>query len=676
MTRQNWIIAIVLGIVLTVVFTWPFAIKLATYYEDLGDYSLNGSMFSYNEYSFRTGKIFNREEYFNGYQFYPQPFTIAYSDPRIIPSLIYSPIFWVTNNLPLSVNIVTFLSFALSFIFSYYAINYFVKNPFASIIGATVYAFNPLSFSRMPVHIELLGKYMLPLVFLFGYKFFNQPTRKSALTFFSVFTLNAFTAIYFQIFAFLLVPFFAIPFLVTNFIKKNSIYFIKLLKNSLLFLLFLPIFIYFDAPYLEFSQKENIIRTLDVGAFFSARLIDFVSASPNSLLYGQFVENIEKYRAPKDLSGTFNYMEHSLSLNLIPFFLFLVFVVYFYKRFKEKELKLEEKLIFYPFIVLLLTSFVLTLGPYFQGWNEPLGSLKTPYYYLYQATPLLKAIRVPARFEFVLYVPFALFVAWGTNICLQKIKNKYIYLLAFASILTGILLENFTKIPYDSNSKILLKISEMKASGFSLNFLENKNTIHFPIYAPDLVWESAYLNWSTQTRENIANGNTGLITSDQLNFLSKIREKPNEDALVKLKAVGIDYVIIHKDLFDDFGKYKKYESVYSVGKIYDNFNTEIVDLNKYNFSIRFCDFNKDIEINLGKALINQTGKETNIAIVKNKSDCHLPNIYKNKYKEINFMSNDLMGNLVSKKAQIKLPILIEPKEQLILSEINGELKIE
>ena len=40
------------------------------------------------------------------------------------------------------------------------------------------------------------------------------------------------------------------------------------------------------------------------------------------------------------------------------------------------------------------------------------------------------------------------------------------------------------------------------------------------------------------------------------------------------------------------------------------------------------------------------------------------------------MSNDLMGNLVSKKAQIKLPILIEPKEQLILSEINGELKIE
>src|SRR3989344_3055744 len=222
------LLIILISIILTIIFTWPFASKLNSFYYDRGDYQTSGAILSYNAHSIKTGKIFNNNEYFNGFQYYPQPYALIYFDFRLLPSLIYSPFFWITQNFILSVNLTTFLTFVLSFISAFYAINYFVKNIFASIIGATVFAFNPLTFSRFPEHFDLLNKYLIPLVFLFAYKFLRFPNIKNSFLFFLVFTFNAFSAIYFQIFTTVMLIFFTIPFFIYQISKKNLKYFLKI----------------------------------------------------------------------------------------------------------------------------------------------------------------------------------------------------------------------------------------------------------------------------------------------------------------------------------------------------------------------------------------------------------------------------------------------------------------
>jgi hypothetical protein len=177
---KSFIGIIIIGFLLTVIFTYPFITKLFVHYNDGSDFAVNGFIFAYNYNAILSGKIFNQDKYFNGQQFYPQPYTLAYSDHRFIPSIIFSVPYALTNNLVLSVNILTFLSFVLSFISSFYVINYFVKNKLASIIGAVVFTFNPITFVRFPVHLDLLSKYFLPPMFFFCYQFLKKPQFKSA----------------------------------------------------------------------------------------------------------------------------------------------------------------------------------------------------------------------------------------------------------------------------------------------------------------------------------------------------------------------------------------------------------------------------------------------------------------------------------------------------------------
>ncbi len=98
---KYWIVPILLSIFLTTILTWPLAIKLNDFYYDRGDYPVSGSILAYNAEAIKSGLIFT-EEYFHGFQYYPLPFTLLYSDLRLTPTLIFAPIFWITHKFILS----------------------------------------------------------------------------------------------------------------------------------------------------------------------------------------------------------------------------------------------------------------------------------------------------------------------------------------------------------------------------------------------------------------------------------------------------------------------------------------------------------------------------------------------------------------------------------------------
>ena len=53
------LIIIFISLILTIIFTWPFASKLSSFFYDRGDYPVSLSILSYNEQAFKSGKIFD-----------------------------------------------------------------------------------------------------------------------------------------------------------------------------------------------------------------------------------------------------------------------------------------------------------------------------------------------------------------------------------------------------------------------------------------------------------------------------------------------------------------------------------------------------------------------------------------------------------------------------------------
>ncbi len=653
---------------LSIVLTYPFSSKLFTFYPDFGrygDYTFTGSVFWYHQNAVKTGKIFNQKEYFNGFQLYPQPLTLAYTDHSFIPSLIFALFYWLTHNFIFSVNLLTLSTFILSFISSFYCINYFVRNSYASIIGAFVYTFNPLVFAHFPAHTGLLNRYFLPPLFLFCYLFFKSPNFKYALLFFLFFTLNSLSVVYFQIFTILFIPLLVLPFFIQQIKSKNYEYFIALGKCALIGIVFVPILLYFNIPYLEFSNKENLKRSIEENAFYSARLLDLISSTPYNLLYGNFVKSLENIREYKlNRTGFLSFEEHTLFLNILPLMLFSIALIHFYrKRHGAKRLPM---ITFY--LLLLFISFLLLFGPYFQGINNAQGTLKLPFYYISQNFFLLKAIRVATRFEFIFYIPFSLFVAYGAFLLLSKYKKHR--LIIFLALIGLIIFENINLYNFDDTSYMLSKF-EKKDFRKSILFLRDKKTVHFPIFLPNIPKETMYLNFAISTGEKMMNGNNAYLPEDQTQFLVALKEGIDEKTIQKLSALGIDYIIIHKDLLTNTEEKLYLKTSFDKNAVVlEREDLRILDARRFNTQISLCNF-ESMSKTIEKATDNRFSNQSFFVLkLSNPSSCYLPSIYEDRYRTITFSEG-----LIQKVAHLRMPILISPYEEVLFAEPLQNLRV-
>lgn len=649
-------LVLILGLLLTSVLTWPWVSKLKIHYGDSGDYPLVGWMLWYNQHSIKTGEIFNQQNYFNSNQFYPFPYSLAFSEHLFIPSLLFSPVYWLTKHLIFSVNFFAFLTFVLSFITSFYTINYFVKGRLASILGAIVYTFNPLTLAHFPGHLHLMNKYFLPLVFLFAYIYFKKPTLRNSFFFFLLFSLNSLSSIYFEAFTLVTLPLLFLPFLIYYFQRKDWNYFINIFRGSIIFVIFLPFLLYFNLPYFEFSKLEGIKRSLNENAFYSAKLIDWVlPSSSDNLIYGSVAKLVEGKRDSIEGKRTFSYAEHTLFLNVIPFGLFIIGFIYSLKSH-----------FFYGFLLLLGAGFIFTLGPWYQIFDTPYN-IKLPYFYFGKIMPILEGIRVPARFQFVFYVPFAIFVSYGAYFLLQRASKIKVTL--FLLILVAILTENYNIKAYDSTSNIFTKLDIIKRDNFG--FLKNKNTIHIPTDLKNLFNESMYLTWATQTEENTLNGYSGYFPSEWLDFVGEINSSLDENMLRKLAILDIDYLIIHKNLLLDNQVilYKNKKSLFGEMKVFEDNEILIVNLLRYKVGFKRCSLAQDFKFNIVSPIQMSSYLDINYNLfpkvsLKNNSDCYLISKYNDRYPKITFN----IGNQKI-KYNIRLPLIVKPYEEIVLNRI-------
>lgn len=651
------LLIVLAGLILTTVITWPFALNINTMYSDQGDYPFNGWILWYNQKAITSGRIFDQQAYFNSDQLYPFSNSLSFSDNLIIPSLIFTPIFLISRDLITSTNIMIYLSFILTFISAFLTLKYLFKDNATSFLGAMIFTYNPITFSHFPIHLQLLDKYFLPPTFLFGYLFFSKPNFKNAFFLFLFFTLNALTSIYFFIFTVALLPIELIPFLIKGILDYDYSYFLNLAKSALTILIFLPLLWYFLIPYSKFSNLEGATRSISADVGFSASLSDWVSNDQNSFLYQKLTAS-HFDRSNQSIGKTLSFYEHSLSPNVIPSILFIFGIIYL---FKNKQFARKNSLLIYSMLALLIISFVLTFGPYWLDFKVNGSSPQLPFYSLYNYLPILRGIRVPTRFQFIFYLPFCIFIGFGLTFLFSKSKRWKLVLSVVICLI--IILENFQTFNYKTTAPLYEKYKSAYSKNL-LSFLKNKNTIHFPIESLNTAMESRYLNWVTLTDEVTFNGYSGYYPDDRTSFIQKVQSLDN-DALKRLKAANIDYVILHKDLLgSDYPKFTKNKDLDKLTVFEDN-DIRIIDVDKFDFKYNTCT-DRDIQVRPKSTVFpirNIDGLDHQLIIstlvLKNTKDCYQLDKYQDRYQTLTVYVKNQKITL-----HYKLPILIEPYQEI------------
>lgn len=646
------LILIMAALIAVSIFTWPLALKISSYYQESSDWALNSWILWYSQQSILSGKIFDLGAYFNAPQFYPSSFALAFSEHLLIPSLLFMPIYQFTHNLIISINIFIFLTFILSFLAAFYFIDHFLKDKLSAFIGALFYTFNPYIAEHLFAgHLQLLSRFFLPLLFLFGIEYFIKPNKKYALLFITLFTLNSLSGIYFQNFS--LVGLGVIFFVIVAFKHNKDMYpYIKeLTKFSLIFIPFLLVIFYFEYFYLQFSYLESAKRGIIDNLKLSARLFDWLFTLPQSRLYGSFVESWSHFRGADSGGGFYFYPERVVFPTITAIILFLFSLLGILKKSI-----VVERMIFVSLLFLLVVSGLLSLGPSVYIYHGFTLSNHL-YNFLYQLGPLLQGTRVPARFVFIFYIPFSFLIALGFLQIRRVIKT-----LPYPKLLTFIILsitlfawyaENSVNLQWSEQSKTIKSIRYYQSNNESvIKLIAGKKTIHYPLYIEDPRYNAKYLTWSIYTGETLFNGYSGFAPREWVQLAKQVVSLQNENTYKILKAIDVDFIVIHKDEYNlNDPTFLRTSFIENMISFEDN-NLLILNLDKLP-SLPICSYDPVTKIFVDKS--------QNI-IFKNTENCYFVAKYQNKY--IKFTPGLKLPN---SQVNLRLPIVVQPNEEVNLS---------
>jgi len=266
-----------LFLIITLVMTYPLALRLGSSLRDMGDPMLNAWILSWNIDQFVH---FNVSGFFDANIFYPQKKTLAYSEFLIPQSLAALPVKLLSGNPVLAHNFVVLLAFLTTGLGMFFLARHLTRDTLAGAAAGLIFAFSPFMFAHL-YQVQVLTAGGIPLAFLFLHKFFASDRLKDLLLFGLFFSLqslaNGYYALYLTLFAGLFI-------LVMTLVRKkyrDARFWWKMALCGLLILVCISPFFY---QYLQVQKEMGFKR--DIGGH--ASLTSFLATSSINTLYGKF----------------------------------------------------------------------------------------------------------------------------------------------------------------------------------------------------------------------------------------------------------------------------------------------------------------------------------------------------------------------------------------------------
>lgn len=538
-SKYHWAITFILYTFFALYITYPLIFNLGNYITNLGDELLIAWIHNWVLHSFIT----NPWDIFNANIYFPYENTLAYSDLFLITSIL-GVLPRVFINEPIIITNFTIISSLIFLGFSIYGLaKYIAKDSLASFIAGLLVIFSPAVIDKF-VHIQILAIAFVPIAILFFLKFIN--TKKTrylilCMLFFVLQTLNSFLPGYFIIFSLLILFLF---YLFSN--KKKALQLLNRKNIFILlvsFLVLLPIVI----PYYKVSYEFNYVRDIRETIHLALQPEDFFYSHPSSRLASIF-----SALQPKE-----NFSDAEFKFGFIGF-VFSVFAIvaftFFVKQFTKKNW--QENAIF----TIALFGLIMSLGPFLHLFRITIHHpfpIPLPYVIFYYIVPGFQGMRNSSRWEMLFILAIAVIIAFVLNQVLKKVDYKK-RLIIYAVIVLGIISEfnfplHFKEVPQKKDFPQVYSWLSTTSNDAVI--------IEMPIYTwdmqPYVMNENMREYYSTLHFREMVNGASGFSPPPwQVMVRDLLIAFPNTRAIEKLSAMHVDYIIVHKDEYEQLHKDK------------------------------------------------------------------------------------------------------------------------
>ena len=353
-------------------------------------------------------------ELFHANAFYPERYTLAYSDHLLGVAPLFAALQSLTGSPVAAFNLYYLMTFPLTGLATFALVRAWTGSMPASLVGGLVFAFAPPRIAHH-FHIHLLGIWWMPLTLLFVERFLRQPTAGRAALAAVGFVMQWLYSIYlgwvltWTLAVYLLAAGLAEPRAFT----RPKLWLLGVPAAALAGGILLPTLL----PYLVVSERWAFRWPLAELVSHSASLTSFLHVPPTNLLYGRLLR-------PFADGG----VEKQLFLGIGPIVLASVGVVASLRRgsgWGGSELGLRgHRWLALTLLALAVVSCVLTFGPYA---GEP-PTVPLPYLALYEWVPGFGGMRNPTRFIFVIALVAAVLAGLGVAAILQRLRGTAAWL--------------------------------------------------------------------------------------------------------------------------------------------------------------------------------------------------------------------------------------------------------
>jgi hypothetical protein len=514
--------------------TYPLIFKLGELTISYGDELLISWINAWQHHAIST----NLFQLFQANIFYPYSNTLAYSHPFITMSLLtYIPLLFFKQ--PIAAQNLIIIFALITNGCAIYLLTYKItKNLFVSSISGFLIISSPVVLDKI-VHVQVLLLFFVPLAMLSFYSFIMTKKIKYGIASAVVFVLqtyNSFLPGYFILLSWFSMVVFHYTLIDKSMLKK------MIVLGTLSVLAVVPLIL----PYYYVSNEFHYVRDLRETIHLSLHPLDVLY--PNGFTKLQpFLHNIQ------NTFGEYAYYYYKVGYPGAVFLLGIIGSIFVFLK-KWKQFDALGKSIFTTGIVALVLSF----GPFLHLYRDtvtnpfPIPLLYLPLYYL---VPGFKGIRNVSQWEMLFVFCFSVIVGIVLHNVLRSVTTKRKYV-TYSIIVVLIALECVVPLQFEK----MIQIQQFpQVYSWIATLPTDAVIIEMPIYNWNMFpyggRELMRNYYSTRHFRRSVNGASGFSPPPWQRMIEELMVNfPNQQALRKLQAIGVHYIIIHNDEYDELNK--------------------------------------------------------------------------------------------------------------------------
>jgi hypothetical protein len=507
MTRREVALAAVFYAALTAVLAYPLSIHpgSVTLGDDV-DVHLYAWTLAWDAHAFVT----NPWAIFDANIFYPYDNTLAYSENLIGSAFIAAPVFWLTGNAVLAMNIVALLSVVLCGLGVYVLTRRLGLSVGAALVAGLIFAFSPARFFRF-AQLHLTPLQWIPFTLAALHAYFEGGKPRHLRLAIALFTLQALSSLHGAVFLFIAI----VVFLIHRSLFSPPLALTKRMRDAGIagVLLFAPTLLMVP-PYLRAQREMGLVRTLE--NWVPAR--ESFLASP-SHLHGWLMSRL-----------TDTPINERASAFLFPGYLPLVLTVIAVVAVRHGQ---KRHVILYGAIALV--AFVFCAPPPLNVW---------PYVYWW---PVLNFIRVPSRFFLLVMVGVAVLAAIGFDRVARRLE-PYKRAVA-AAVACALLIGEFAAVPLPA---VPFTIAAAPADRWLASQAPPFAIAEVPADISER-YQTVYMLHAMTHWQKTIHGYSGLRPALHERLYRELRHFPDESSIKSLHDIGVKYVVVHADMYQPDG---------------------------------------------------------------------------------------------------------------------------